>query len=298
MKITTSEIQKNDFAAMSFYAAMNYSVKQIRENIDFYKKSRKINTSLFGHIHALRLLCVHSNSLDIPINLKEANEWKDILIKYVERIQKKIPEEIREKFKIELQNDLDIIVSKGKDYPEWQWKDQYLKREITIDVKNKELKEKYLELAENNEKYRNQLGNALHNYIKDCLDDLEKNEENKENEITSQKNHTEELNIFKPTFLKLDSSKYSYLLDNFDFFIDNEQLENNCEITAYKIEEAIKLYLTDTNPELLNDLNFDCESSLFSVQSDNLSSLIELNKHLLSIATNNKIKDKYLKLTN
>ncbi len=298
MKITTSEIQKNDFAAMSFYAAMNYSVKQIRENIDFYKKSRKINTSLFGHIHALRLLCVHSNSLDIPINLKEANEWKDILIKYVERIQKKIPEEFREEFKIELQKDLDIIVSKGKDYPEWQWKDQYLKREITIDVKNKELKEKYLELAENNEKYKNQLGNALHNYIKDCLDDLEKNEENKENEITSQKNHTKELNIFKPTFLKLDSSKYSYLLDNFDFFIDNEQLENNCEITAYKIEEAIKLYLTDTNPELLNDLNFDCESSLFSVQSDNLSSLIELNNHLLSIATNNKIKHKYLKLTN
>ncbi len=293
MKITTSEIVKNDFAAMGFYDVMNYSVKQIRENIDHYKDLRKINTSIFAYIYALCVLSEHANNFDVPINLKEVIEWKEILLKYFDRIQKKIPEDIRDDFKQNLQKAIDIIISKAKDYPEYLWIDQYHEREIKIRIKNKELKKKYLKAAEENEKYKNMLGNALHNYLTDCLEALE----NIENEKIETSPAIEKKQfVFSPTYIKSSSREFSYLLDNFYFFLGEEEIENQTEINAYDIECAIKLFLKDVDQNLLSKLRFDTESSLLSVQTNDIQYLIELNSYLLQIATDENLKNKYLNL--
>ncbi|MCP1996316.1 hypothetical protein [Flavobacterium sp. HSC-61S13] len=290
MKVTTSEIHKNDFSAMGFYGAMNYSVKQIREAIGFYKNLRKVNTSIFGDIHALSLLSVHSNNFDIPIIQKEAEEWKEILLKYFERIQKKIPEEIREEFKQNLSKDLEIIISKGKDYPEYRWKERYYQREITLTIKNEELKDRYEKLAE--EIYKGKLGNALHNYIHDCLEKLDNG--GQEKLINSDATDNQKSIIFNPTYFKSNNTEFTYLLNDFNFFLNKAELENEVEINAYDIEKSINLFLADNDKSLLKHLRFDTESSLLSVQSDEIEHLITLNEYLLKIATDINLKMKYL----
>ena len=279
MKITNSEIQKNDYSAMSFYDAMNHSVKNIRKDLEFYKKTRKVNTSIFGYVKALRLLCEQSNSFDIPIILNEAKQWEEVLIMYCNRIQKKIPENIRKEFITNLTEDIKIIVSKGKDEPEYLWKDRLFEREIRITIKSEELLNKYELLVNEKKEYKNKLGNALHNYIQDCLEDLK--QETSHNLV--EETYKTKVKSFQPTYFKSKPNEYTYLLNDFSFFLNNEMLENDIEISAYDIEKIIKNHLKQVDDKLLKKLNFDCESSLFSVQSKSLENLNKLNNHLLNI---------------
>jgi hypothetical protein len=277
MKITTSEIQKNDYSAMYFYDAMNHSVKAIRANIAFYEKTRKVNTSIFGYVKALSLLCEHATAFDIPIILKEAQQWEEILIKYCNRIQKKISENIREEFITNLTKNLETIVSKGKDEPEHFWKDKLLEREIRITIKNQELLNKYESLIDEKKEYKDRLGNSLHNYIKDCLNDLY---EEKSDDLTEKITVTKPIS-FQPTYFKSNVNEFTYLLSDFSFFLNNE---NVSELNAYDIEKKIKTHLKKVDKKLLKQLKFDCESSLFCVQSESLENLNNLNNHLLKIA--------------
>lgn len=264
---------------MYFYDAMNHSVKNIRANIEFYKKSRKVNTSIFGYVKALRLLCEDSTVFDNPIILTEAKQWEEILTTYCNRIQKKIPENIRKEFIKNLTEDIKFIVSKGKDEPEYVWKDRIFEREIRITIKNEELLNKYELLVNEKKEYKDRLGNPLHNYIQDSLENL--NTETKTDLV--EENQKNIVKTFQPTYFKSKPNQYTYLISDFSFFLNNEMLENDMEINAYDIEKKIKSHLKKVDTKLLKKLNFDCESSLFSVQTESLDNLNTLNNHLLNI---------------
>ncbi len=276
MKITSPEIQKNDYSAMSFYDAMSHNVKRIRESIDFYKKLRKVNTSIFGYIKALALLCEYSNDFDHPIIKVEAKQWQEIILKYLKRINKKIPEEIRDEFIRNIEKDLETIVSKGHDYPEYLWKDKSLEREIRITVKNQEIKKRYEEIIENMDEYKDRLGNPISNYIKDCLERLEG--EPKCEKCEAEPSYVKPIS---PIIFKNKENNYTYLLNDFSFLLSEEDLENNKEINAYDLEKSIVHLLEDKDKNLLKKLSFDCESSLFSVQAREMETLNKLNKYIL-----------------
>lgn len=284
-KITSAKIHKNDYASMDYYGVMNYSVKRIRRNIDWYRKSKKINTGILGSIHALRLLCENTEGFDIPIIYDEALEWKDIMSKWYGRIKNKIPEEIRDEFRDNLENDLDVIVSKGKKYPEYMWKAAALECEYVVTIPNRELLEKYEEIAE---MHYSGLGGALHNYLNECLEKLLKIEPKEK--VVSVRPEGDSLS---PVFYQSKSNEFTYLLKDFRCFLTDQQKDESVEINAYDVEKAIKLFLSETDQSLSKSLRFDCESSLFSVQAKKMDELSELNNLLLKLVIDDLLKSKY-----
>lgn len=279
MKITDSEIQKNDYASLAFAGLMKVAVQRMRESIDFYRDLDKINSSILGEIRALSLLCPHC--AEATIMTQEATEWKAVLLDYFERHKQKIPKKFREQFFENLTADLDNIIAHSLSLPLWLWEDEAKKREIVVKVKNQALKDQYIALAE--KKY-SKLGGALENYLTECLENLletsEKSSENNAEEIQKSPKSV----CFSPTFLPLEEGKYSYLVDDFQCFLTEKQRKQDKEISAYDVEKKVKKYIKGQNKDLLKKLSFDCESSLFSVQSDDLQALNELNGVLLQLS--------------
>ncbi|GIJ93972.1 hypothetical protein CAPN002_11900 [Capnocytophaga stomatis] len=281
MKITDSELQRNDLSSLAFFGAANYNVKNIREDIEHYKTLDKIRTSIFGNIKALSLLCEHFDGGDNPIMTEEAQQWKVILLDYCERNKRKIPKALRDDFLQNLTNDLDTIINNSIDIPDFLWKSDAQKREIVVKVKNQALKDKYIALAEL--KY-SKLGGALQNYLLECLQKLEEKEEASEEQTISRK----KTRSFCPHIFASSDNEYTFLLDDFDIFLTEKRHSEDTEINAYDIEKQLKEYLKETNKPLLEKLFFDCESSLFSVRSQNLENLIQLQKALLHLAFDNQ----------
>ncbi|GJQ07292.1 hypothetical protein CAPN010_14500 [Capnocytophaga cynodegmi] len=280
MKITNSDLQRNDFASLAFFDAANCNVKNIREDIEHYKTLDKIRTGIFGNIKALSLLSEHFDGGDNPIMTEEAQQWKIILLDYCERNKRKIPKALRDDFLRNLTSDLDKIIENSNDIPDFLWKNDAQKREIIIKVENQTLKDKYIALAEL--KY-SKLGGALQNYLLECLQKLEENEQKPEEPTISRKS----TRSFRPHIFASSDNEYTLLLDDFDIFLTEKQHSEDTEINAYDIEKRLKKYLKETNKPLLKTLFFDCESSLFSVRSQNLENLIQLQKALLHLAFDN-----------
>lgn len=281
MKITSSDLQRNDFASLAFRDAANYNVKNIREKIEHYKILDKIRTGIFGNIKALSLLSEHFDGGDNPIMTEEAQQWKVILLDYCERNKRKIPKALRDDFLQNLTNDLDTIINNSIDIPDFLWKSDAQKREIVVKVKNQTLKDKYIALAEL--KY-SKLGGALQNYLLECLQKLEEKEETPEEQTIPRK----KTRSFCPHIFASSDNEYTFLLDDFDIFLTEKQHSEDTEINAYDIEKQLKEYLKETNKPLLKALLFDCESSLFSVRSQNLENLMQLQKALLHLAFDNQ----------
>ncbi len=275
MKITTSEIQKNDFASLAFRDTVKEAVKRMRQIIDDYKDLDKINTAILGYVRALSLLCQHCGEADNPIMTEEATEWKAVLLDYFQHNKRKIPKELQEDFVRNLTSDLDNIVAHSTSIPLFLWEDEAKERDITITVKNQELKDRYTALAE--AKYST-LGGALNNYLKECLEKLEGDLPQEPIALKPQK-----LPSFNPTFLPLGDGDFSYFFSDFELFLTPKQRKEEKEISAYDVEKKVKKHLKEHHKNLLKHLKFDCESSLFSVQSNDLQALNELNAVLLKL---------------
>lgn len=121
MKITSSELQRNDLASLAFRDAADSIVKGIREFIVHYQTLDKINSTIFGDIRALALLSGHFDGEDNPIMTEEAEQWKAILLDYCERNQRKIPKALRADFLQNLTKDLDAIIEHSHSIPKFLW---------------------------------------------------------------------------------------------------------------------------------------------------------------------------------
>ncbi|MDO5106143.1 hypothetical protein [Capnocytophaga sp.] len=275
MKITSSELQRNDFASMAFYRMANYAVKSIRVDIEHYKTLDKINTAIFGEIRALSLLCEHFDGGDNPIMTEEANDWKTVLLDYCERNKRKIPKDLRDDFLKNLTADLDKIIAHSNNIPDFLWKDDAQKRDIVVSVQNQELKDKYNQLAEN--KY-SKLGGALQNYLLECLEKLDENAPQ-----TEQEPSLPDETAFRPQ-LFASQGEFTLLVTDFQVFLSEKEQKNDTEINAYDLEKRIKKHLKETDKSLLKTLDFDCESSLFSVRSKQLENVLSVHNTLMQWA--------------
>ncbi len=276
-KIYTSQIHKSENASIWYGGIVVHTIREIRRSIESLKKSKKADQYVMGGIHALRKLLEDEESCS-NLAKAEVKEWIAILEEWYKKASRYIPKDIQEDFKKQLDEDLEIILDKSSDLPEYSWRKESLERQIILRVENQEVKDLYYQKTEI--KHPVELGNSLNEYLKKCLSNLLDDKSTNESiDPPVQKVHHNSLNIS----ITRNETDYALLIDEFEFYNTNENREQDIHINAYDLEDAIKSNLVST-------FKFDCESSLFFVSSKKLDSLQQIIEVLLSLKTTDIIK--------
>jgi hypothetical protein len=289
-KINSADIHKSENASIAYGSCSLFIIREIRKDINVLKESKKADEWVLGLLHALRKI-IENELTDSSVNKIEVEEWKILFFKWFEKIKKNIPEDLRQPFKDNLEGDFNVILSNSNDLPEFYWRKQTFERQLVITVENENRLNLYQSEAE--KKHPVKLGNALHVYVETCLERLiNDGHEHEKNEILE----TETLvtTHFMPTFSVINDKNVHYTLTNFHFFDTKTNIEQDILINAYDLEDAIKKYLNDTKNDILSDLQFDCESSMFSVHAVNMTTLFEFNTALFTMGSHSDLKEKYL----
>lgn len=256
------EILKGYDASLALDALAYEVVKNIRNDINQLIKSKKTDFFVIGSIYNLSILI--ENGSEISLGEKEVANWVNIIEKWKNRVKKRLTTDFIEELDTCIKTILSIAWEKDEDLNEIN------KREWCIDIKNEELLKKYHKIA--NEKYPVKLGVSLSKYLEICLEKLIDTDITFE-KIENNEKDSKEIEVYNPTFLK-NKSDYSLLISNFTFFSKKNI------ITAYDLENYVKIHLKQS---VLKKLSFDCESSLFSVQSTDIKQLHLLNELLLNL---------------
>jgi hypothetical protein len=167
-KIHSSQIHHSYEASIGYGSSIIMIANEIRRSINGIKSYKKADLMTVGSIHALRMLC-EGKPQHSSLYKAEVLEWKQVFMDWFERIKKQIPEELSLEFKQNLEQDFDILLAHSEDEPEWYWREDSLKRQISISIKDEATLNLY---QKNAEKHFSKSGNSLHNYLEKCLDDL------------------------------------------------------------------------------------------------------------------------------
>jgi len=247
------------------FDALGYDlIRTIRESIYVLKKSRKTDISIIGTIYSLGLLI--ENHCMVNIGEKELASWIIIIDKWKNRVKKRLSTEFIE----QLNHCIETISTAATPYESRP--QEIAKRYYTVTIKNEELLVKYLQTA--SLKYPVELGSSLDNYLNICLEKLI---DGGKIPLKLEKKEIKKVPVYNPIFTK-NKTDYSILITDFEYFSKKRI------ITAYDLEDYVK---TNLDKKILEKLNFDCESSMFSVQSIEINQLHLLNELLLN--TNSKI---------
>jgi hypothetical protein len=287
-KINSADIHKSENASIAYGSCSLSIIREIRKDINVLHESKKADEWALGLLHALKEI-TENELTDSSIHKIEVEEWKIIFFKWFERVKKHIPEDLRQSFKDNLEEDFNVILSKSNNLPEFHWRKQSLERQLVITVENENRLNLYQSEAE--KKHPIKLGNALNVYVEKCLERLIDDGYEKKEMLETK---TLVTNHFMPTFSVINDKNVCYVLTNFHFFDTKSNIEQDILINAYDLEDAVKEYLNDTKNGILNDLQFDCESSMFSVHAENMTILFELNTVLFTMGSHIDLKEKYL----
>jgi hypothetical protein len=91
---------------------------------------------------------------------------------------------------------------------------------------------------------------------------------------------------------------YSLTVDDFAAFDTPEDLEQDIVVTAYDLQDAVKACLRELKSSATKQLDFNSESSLFSVDSASLPALVEVTEIVFQLATDATLRDRYLRKDN
>lgn len=288
-KIYSAEIHKNENASIIYGGLVINVIREIRTSVGALKDSKKADECAPGALHALRKLC-EGEDRTFNASKAEVAEWNEVFFTWFNRVKRHIPEELREHFKENLTRDFEIISQHADDRPEWEWRKQSLERRLTLTLENESMLNAYGQAAE--EKHPVKLGNALHEYLKNCLTALiDKAVDNKAEEAPDLSPAPAAL---VPAFSMAEDGMYRYSLSDFRFFDTPEKAAQEILVNAYDLEDALKKYLKDTGSKTLSGIKFDCESSEFLAFSEDVSKLAALNAILLMLGSDKTLQQKYL----
>ncbi|MEN7551953.1 hypothetical protein AAG747_28825 [Rapidithrix thailandica] len=100
MKIYSTASDGNDMADMANARYFNLAIKQIEENVEWLKTSKKIVQAVLAHIDILLLLSKKfPKDANLSIEEDRVAEWKTVFYEWYERVNSKIPAKYREGIK-------------------------------------------------------------------------------------------------------------------------------------------------------------------------------------------------------
>lgn len=279
-RIHSAEPHRNDNASMAFGVAVLSLRDWVRQHIAYMAKSRKADEQAPGSIHALRKLCEREKAhwdVQSSLHRSEVQEWQCIFASWYNRVNRSIPEELREQFKHNADEDFAALLEVSGDMPEHAWRPDSLKRSIKISFATEQALDESRKLAD--EKHPVVRGSALHEYLASCVAALHGLPPASLSRDTSPS--------VRPPMFSIDRHKdgvFSLIVQDLSLFQD-EDLAEEAEVTAYDLEDAVRrLFKERKRGQLLSAGEFDCESSAFVFRSSNPMSCHAVQGVLLELA--------------
>ena len=270
----------------SGYARQCIAATQIvRQEIAELKGSRKAGLFASGAVHALRLLVEQSPTKPISYCRPEAEYWKETFAAWFGRVKRHFPEEYRESFLINVDEDFDCLIEAANRFTPEPWEQTTNRFHWRLEFANKERFDEAKQAAKEN--YPVKLGLALDKYLQACIERLLSDQDDSQPLVLEvSKDQVDRPGTVSTKMVSFDDGVCSLLMTNFDGF--GRQSTN-----AYDVERAVKGYLKDHATEAVKDLNFDCESSMFCVRSAKMDSLTQVNVALYTLASDANVRQKY-----
>lgn len=255
-------------------------------HVAFLKRSRRADEQAPGSIHALRKLCDGEEAMwqvRSHLHRSEVEEWREIYLAWLNRVNRWIPDNLREDFRQNAEDDFRVLLDLAGNASEDNWRKKSLERSIKIVFETEEALNEAKKHAD--EKYPVQLGSSLHEYIYSAIGDLQ-GVEPKKAELTVVSASRPLISIDRD-----EAGLYTVVVDDFAMVQDEELVEQGIEITAYDIEDCI-LSLSK-NPSISSQ-DFDCESSTFIFRSASREAFGEVRTLFCRLLENEKLREEHL----
>lgn len=285
-KISSSELHRNDESSSAFAVCILTLRDWVRMHVAFLAKSRRADEQAPGSIHALRKLCDGEDEMwqvRSYLHRTEVEEWRDIFFAWLKRVNRWIPEHLREDLRLNAEEDFEVLLDLAGNAQEHSWRKESLERSIKISFDS----EQALQEAKNraDEKHPVQLGSSLHEYIYSAIRDL--------NGMKSRPADVKMVSAPRPLISidRDDAGAYTIIIEDFSLLQDHELVEQGVDLTAYDIEECI-LGLSKTSS--ISPSDFDCESSAFVFRSTSCKAVCEIVGLFYKLLEDTELRDAQL----
>lgn len=291
----SGKLNGNYDSSMTFNIAVSEVMYRVRRTAGRLKKSRKADESACGAIHALAKICRGERCtglLDYRLYESEVEEWRESFFSWFKRVRRHFGEEEQEVFLAGAEEDFQTLLEVAKKGPKERWEEESLRTYMKIPFKTEE--EWKLANKAADEKYPVELGSALANYLDRCIEELTTRVSSAEvdQKKASPGRHTDSTS---PRLVRHENGLMALCLDNFDAFDNEEDVEQDILVGGYDVEAAIRACLKTEDSGCLDQLDFDSESSMFCVRSDNLGALQRVTEVIYRFFVDKTLRKQYLK---
>ncbi|MBL8815569.1 MAG: hypothetical protein JNL58_06035 [Planctomyces sp.] len=282
-KIESSELHRTPGGSNGFRWQLQAATQCARQFIAELNGSRKPDMAASGAIHGLALLAREASRRSLPVSESEVDYWKEVFFKWFESVKRYFPEPLRDEFKKKAEADFAVIREAAdirSDTPWEQLRDRY---ERPIRFQSREKFDLACDRAK--AKYPVNLGIALDKYLAACVQRL-LDEDDIERPLVVKVKET--LPADRPgsiavRFITFDDGVHSLIVTSFGGL----QRPAN---SGLGLQKAVQQLLRKTEQSTLEQLEFDSESSMFSVRSKSLNCLATVSQAVFSIAASAKGK--------
>lgn len=292
-RIVSGELHHNENSSIQFGAAIVAAVRQVRVTVALLADSRKADEYAPGALFALKQLCEgerDSARIGGHIHRQEVEEWRTAFSAWFRRVQRHYLGDCAVEFQKNLDEAFRAILVCAGDMPDSFWRPQIAEREIAIKFPNKQALDAARQAAD--EKHPVHPGNALSKYLQRCIATLvEPSAATPPPAEQAVSGPPREQLV--PRFSLRDDGAVTLLLDCFGCFDSPDDLAQDIVTNAYDLEEAVRRYLTEHRPDVLTDLRFDCESSLFCVRSAQSVALAAVTEILIRFVSDRHLYVQY-----
>jgi hypothetical protein len=143
-----------------------------------------------------------------------------------------------------------------------------------------------------------ELGSALHTYLEQCIQQLTPSSPAESGGASSNVKSVTPARVegtVAPRLVDLGEGRFSLCVEEFEAFGDAEDREQELGVTGYSLEAAVKRHLKRERSPHAAELKFDCESSMFSVTSSNLTALAHVAEVLFRFVTDAGLRRKLIR---
>ncbi len=280
-KIESSDLHKTPGGKGGYLFQLQTATQCVRQHVAELRGCRTRDMFASGAIHALALLASDVPKRGLPVTEKEVDYWSETFFGWFNSVKQHFPEPLRAEFQEKAEADFAVIREKANTFSETPWEQLKDTIERPVRFKDRDTFDRALEAAKT--KYPVKLGIALDKYLLACVQRLLSDDNPDAPLVVNFKEGPPEdkPGTVAPRFVTFDDGTHSLLVTSFGGLGRLVQ-------SGLGLEKAVRAFLRKRQPQLLNELNFDSESSMFCVRSNSVQSLAVVSEAIFTIAAEAK----------
>lgn len=282
-KIESSDLHKTPAGQGGFYRQLQTVTQVARQHIAELKGSRTRDMSASGAIYALALLAKDVSPRGLPVTEQEVDHWRETFFAWFDAVKRHFPEPLKDEFRAKAEAAFTIIRKKAGTFSETPW--EQLKDSIERPVRFKDRETFDRACAAAKEKYPVDLGIALDQYLQACVQRLLNDDDLNAPLVVKVKEARREdaPGTVAPRLVTFDDGTYSLIVTSFGGLAPPAN-------SGRGLQNAVRKWLQANHEQLIAELEFDSESSMFCVRSKSLTALGVVSEAIYTIAANAKGK--------